>query len=51
MYFTRGFTFHAYEYGRQRAKSNFIICVKREKDFYGILEDIIKVEFSGLVKL
>ena len=28
MYFTRGFTFHTYEYGRHRATSNYGICVK-----------------------
>ena len=36
MYFTRGYTFHTYEYGRQRATSNYGICVKGETDFYGI---------------
>ena len=50
MYFTRG-TFHTYEYGNQRATSNYGICVKEETDFYGILTEIIEVEFSGILKL
>ena len=51
MYFTRGFTFHTYEYGRHRATSNYGICVKGETDFYGILQEIIEVEFPELLKL
>ncbi|KAL0887203.1 hypothetical protein Bca101_011186 [Brassica carinata] len=51
MYFTRGYTFHTYEYGRQRATSNYGICVKGETDFYGILTEIIEVEFPGILKL
>ncbi|CAN7077765.1 unnamed protein product [Brassica oleracea var. botrytis] len=51
MYFTRGYTFHTYEYGRQQATSNNGICVKGETYFYGILQEIIEVEFSGLLKL
>ncbi|XP_056856542.1 uncharacterized protein LOC130505955 [Raphanus sativus] len=51
MYFSRGFTFHTYEYGKHRATSNYGICVKGETDFYGILQEIIEVEFHGLLKL
>ncbi|KAL0741277.1 hypothetical protein Bca4012_082790 [Brassica carinata] len=51
MYFTRGFTFHVYEYGRRRATSNYGICLKGDIDFYGILQEIIEVEFPGLLKL
>ena len=51
MYFTRGYTFHTYEYGSRRATMNYGVCVKGETDFYGILQEIIEVEFSGLVKL
>ncbi|XP_056863719.1 uncharacterized protein LOC130510982 [Raphanus sativus] len=51
MYFTRGYTFHTYEYGRQRATSNYGICVKGETDFYVILTEIIEVEFPGILKL
>lgn len=51
MYFSRGFTFHTYEYGKHRATSNYGICVKGETDFYGILQEIIEVEFPGLLKL
>ena len=51
MYFTRGYTFHTYDYGRQRATSNYGICVKGETDFYGILTEIIEVEFPGILKL
>jgi len=51
MYFTRGYTFHTYEYGSRRATMNYGVCVKGETDFYGILQEIIEVEFPGLVKL
>ena len=51
MYFTRGFTFHTYEYGRHQTTSNYGICVKGETDLYGILHEIIEVEFLGLLKL
>ena len=51
MYFTRGYTFHTYEYGSQRATMNYGIYVKGETDFYGILKEIIEVEFPGLVKM
>ena len=30
---------------------NYGVCVKSETDFYGILQEIIEVEFPGLVKL
>jgi len=51
MYFTRGYTFHTYEYETRRATMNYGVMVKGETDFYGILQEIIKVEFPGLVKL
>lgn len=51
MYFTRGYTFHTYEYGSRRATMNYGVCVKGETDFYGILKEIIEVEFPGVVKL
>ena len=51
MYFTRGYTFHTYEYGSRRATANYGICVKGETDFYWILQEIIELEFPGLVKM
>ena len=51
MYFTRDYTFHTYGYGSRRATMNYGVCVKGETDFYGILQEIIEVEFPGLVKL
>ncbi|WZY93050.1 hypothetical protein YC2023_065379 [Brassica napus] len=51
MYFTKGFTFHTYEYGRRRTTRNYGICVKGETDFYGILQEITEVEFPGLLRL
>uniref|UniRef100_A0A0D3C384 DUF4216 domain-containing protein n=1 Tax=Brassica oleracea var. oleracea TaxID=109376 RepID=A0A0D3C384_BRAOL len=39
------------EDGRQRATSNYGICVKGETDFYGILTEIIEVKFPGILKL
>ncbi|KAL0734258.1 hypothetical protein Bca4012_010468 [Brassica carinata] len=35
----------------ERATSNYGICVKGETDFYGLLTDIIEVEFPGILKL
>ena len=51
MYFTRGYTFHTYEYRSWRATMNYGVSVKGETDFYGILQEIIEVEFPNLVKL
>ena len=51
MYFTRGYTFHTYEFGSRQATVNYRICVKGETNFYGILQEIIEVEFPGLVKM
>ncbi|XP_013617848.1 PREDICTED: uncharacterized protein LOC106324422 [Brassica oleracea var. oleracea] len=51
MYFTQGYNFHTYEYGSRRATVNYGICVKGERYFYGILQEIIEVEFPGLVKM
>ena len=36
-YFTRGYSFHNYEYGNRRATMNYRVCVKCETDFYEIL--------------
>lgn len=35
----------------KRATRNYGVCVKGETDFYGILQEIIEVEFPGLLKL
>ncbi|XP_056847467.1 uncharacterized protein LOC130498122 [Raphanus sativus] len=51
IYFTRGYTFHTYEYGSRRATMNYGVCVKGETDFYGIIQEIIEVEFPGVIKL
>ncbi|XP_048618529.1 uncharacterized protein LOC125589904 [Brassica napus] len=51
MYFTRDYTFHTYEYCRQRATSNYGICVKGETNFYRILTEINEVEFPRILKL
>ena len=45
IYFTRGYTFHTYEYESRRATVNYGICVKGETYIYGILQEIIEVEF------
>lgn len=49
--YVQGFSFLAYDYGRHQATSNYRICVKAETNFYRILQEIIEVELSGLVKL
>lgn len=34
MYFTRGYTFHTYEYGSRRATMKYGVFVKGETDFF-----------------
>jgi len=51
MYFTRGYTFHTYPYGSRRATANYGIHVEGETEFYGIRQQILKVEYSGLLNL
>lgn len=41
---------HYYEYERRQRTDNYIICVKGEIDFYRILEEIIEMKFSELLK-
>ena len=59
IYFTRGFLFHTQEHGEGRKTCNYGICVKGESytnasdeaDYYGILTDIIQIEYEGVVNL
>ncbi|PIK37793.1 putative transposon protein [Apostichopus japonicus] len=59
MYFTRGYMFHTKKHGHRRKTCNYGICVKGdnysdasdEADFYGILTDIIQLEYVGLLNL
>lgn len=51
MYLTRGYAFHAYEYGKWWAIVNYGVCVKGKTYYYEVLHEIIEVEFSGLVNL
>ncbi|WZZ57573.1 hypothetical protein YC2023_057680 [Brassica napus] len=57
MYFTRGYTFHTYEYGSGRATMNYGVCVKGETDFYGDdvyydnIKEILEIQFPGMVGL
>lgn len=48
---TRGFDFHAYGYKRRRVTIGYKICEKSEIDFHGIMQEIIKVDFFGLVRM
>ena len=53
-YFVNGFKFHTLDYGKDRKTMNCGICVKGncyndlERDFYGILIDIVEVEYFGI---
>ncbi|XP_010542099.1 PREDICTED: uncharacterized protein LOC104815415 [Tarenaya hassleriana] len=57
--FTRGYTFHTYAHDSDRKTSNYGICVKGanccdvadEPDFYGILQDIMVLEYHGYIGL
>jgi len=51
MYFTHGYTFHTYPYGSRRATANYGIHVEGETEFYGILQQILEVEYPGLLNL
>ena len=57
---TRGYTFHTFEHGAHRSSTNYGICVKGaisnsastdEPDFYGILNNIIQVQYPGVLGL
>ena len=45
MYFTRGYTFHTYEHGSRKATANYGIHAEGESTFYGILQQILDVEY------
>ena len=59
IYFSRGFLFHTQKHGEGRKTCNYGICVKGESytnasdeaDYYGILTDIIQIEYEGAVDL
>uniref|UniRef100_A0A1J3HIY2 Transposase-associated domain-containing protein n=1 Tax=Noccaea caerulescens TaxID=107243 RepID=A0A1J3HIY2_NOCCA len=51
MYCTRGYVFHTFNYGNERATANYGVCVKGEVDFYGMLQDIIEVQYPGMLGL
>ncbi|OMO57751.1 Transposon, En/Spm-like protein [Corchorus capsularis] len=52
-YFVNGFKFHTHEYGKNRQTMNYGVCVKgscyndNDCDFYGVLVDIIELEYIG----
>ncbi|WRX10358.1 protein of unknown function DUF4216 - like 1 [Theobroma cacao] len=53
-YFVNGFKFHTLDYGENRKIMNSGVCIKgsfhndHERDFYGILVDIIELEYFGM---
>ncbi|WRX10853.1 protein of unknown function DUF4216 - like 2 [Theobroma cacao] len=53
-YFVNGFKFHTLDYGKNRKTMNSGVCIKgsfyndHERDFYGILVDIIELEYFGI---
>ncbi|CAA7059438.1 unnamed protein product [Microthlaspi erraticum] len=51
IYCTRGYVFHTFSYGKERATANYGVCVRGEVDFYGVLQEIIEVEYPGILGL
>lgn len=49
MYFTRGYSFHAYDHNRRMTTSNYRICVKSKTHFYEVLQKIFDVKNLDLV--
>ncbi|KAK4421458.1 hypothetical protein Salat_2096400 [Sesamum alatum] len=53
-YFVNGFKFHTVEYGHSKATTNYGVCVlgstysECEVDYYGLLEEIVELEYYGL---
>lgn len=43
--------FHTFNYGNERATANYGVCVRGEVDFYGVLQDIIEVQYPGMLGL
>ncbi len=48
-----GFRFHTHTYGSTKSTANWGVCVKGDTgssggfDFYGIVDDIIEIQYSG----
>lgn len=51
MYCTRGFIFHTFSHGQRRATANYGIHVPGETNYYGILKEIVEVEYAGMLNL
>jgi len=51
MYFTRGYAFHVQAHCQHRTTTNFGILVRGETDYYGVLQEIIEIQYPGLVNL
>lgn len=51
MYYTRGFHFHTHRHGQDKRTQNYGVCVRgtKEEDYYGLIEEIIMIEFHGAV--
>ncbi|XP_019097715.1 PREDICTED: uncharacterized protein LOC109131328 [Camelina sativa] len=59
MYFTRGYMFHTRERGQTKKIMNYGVCVRgqnyseasMEDDFFGTVENIIELEYPGIINL
>ncbi|XP_019088092.1 PREDICTED: uncharacterized protein LOC104723909 [Camelina sativa] len=59
MYFCRGFIFHTYDHGKDKRNANYGVRVKgtssssssEEHDFYGVLREILELDYPGPVHL
>lgn len=58
LYFTRGFAFQTREHGSNKSTTNYGKCVKgyasdltEDPDYYGILDEIIQLEYPELIRL
>jgi len=51
MYFTPGYAFHVQAHGKHRTTKNFGILVRGETNDYRVLQEIIEIQYLGLVNL
>ena len=53
IYFSRGYCFHTHSHGQDKRTQHYGVQVRgiMDTDYYGLIEEIIMVEYSGSVGL